>query len=251
MLFRYRLIRLAMNVVRLIILARIKVIGRENIPHEGPYIVVLNHTSVVDTPVLLLTFPVQKWRFFAVEKWRYHPIFGPIMAWLGAIYISRGEADRQSLREALTAIASGTVFGLAPEGTRSYSGQLMAAKDGAAFLASRANVPILPVGLVNGDRLFHNFKRLRPTTLEVRIGRPFTLPTDGERVRTKDLPVYTQFIMAQIAALLPPSYHGYYADSPALAALLAGEDPWPHCRQDTAAQPPSAASQQPTTSITK
>lgn len=60
--------------------------------------------------------------FFAVEKWRYHPVFGPIMSWLGAIYISRGEADRQSLREALTAIASGTVFGLAPKARAATSG---------------------------------------------------------------------------------------------------------------------------------
>ena len=229
MLFRYRLIRLAMHVVRTIILARIKVIGRENIPAEGPYIVVLNHTSVVDTPVLLITFPVQKWRFFAVEKWRYHPVFGPIMAWLGAIYIVRGEADRPALREAMAAIEEGVVFGLAPEGTRSYSGQLMAAKDGAAFLATRAGVPIVPVGLVNCDRLFQNFKRLRPTTLEVRIGEPFTLPQADERVRARELPAYTELIMAHIAALLPESYRGYYADSPALAALLAGEDPWPEC----------------------
>ncbi|MCB8982442.1 MAG: 1-acyl-sn-glycerol-3-phosphate acyltransferase [Ardenticatenaceae bacterium] len=231
MLFRYRLIRLAMHVVRTILLARIKVIGREHIPAERPYIVVLNHTSVVDTPVLLITFPLQQWRFFAVEKWRYHPVFGPIMAWLGAIYISRGEADRQSLREAMAAIADGTVFGLAPEGTRSYSGELMAAKDGAAFLAHRANVPIVPVGLVHCDKLFHNFKHLRPTTLEVHIGRPFTLPAADERVRAKDLPAYTHYIMVHIAALLPASYHGYYADSPALAALLAGEDPWPVCEE--------------------
>ena len=74
MLFRYRLVKLAMNIVRIILLARIKVNGKEHIP-ERPYIVVLNHTSTVDTPVLLLTFPIQKWRFFAVEKWKYHPDF--------------------------------------------------------------------------------------------------------------------------------------------------------------------------------
>jgi 1-acyl-sn-glycerol-3-phosphate acyltransferase len=230
MLFRYRLVSLAMNLIRLILLARFKVIGRENIPPQGPYIVVLNHTSVVDTPVLLLNFPVQKWRFFAVEKWRHHPIFGPLMGWLGAIYIERGEADRRSLREALEAIDAGIAFGLAPEGTRSHSRQLMAAKDGAAFLASRANVPILPVGLVNCDHLFDNFKRLKSTRIEVRIGQPFTLPEAEGRIRSRDLPAYTHFIMVQIAALLPDSYRGYYADSPALAALLAEEDPWPLCQ---------------------
>ncbi|MFQ5399124.1 MAG: lysophospholipid acyltransferase family protein [Anaerolineae bacterium] len=228
--FRYRLIRLVMNIARIILLARIEVHGRENIPSHGPYIVVLNHTSVIDTPVLLMSFPVMKWRFFAVEKWRSHPIYGPIMSWLGAIYIQRGEADRRKLREALDALAAGSVFGLAPEGTRSRIGALMPAKDGAAFLASRAGVPLLPVGLVNNDILFRNFKQLRPTKLQVKIGEPFYLPDIGRRVRTRDLAAYTHLIMVKIAALLPPRYHGHYAASPALAAILKGEDPWPLCQ---------------------
>lgn len=228
MLLRYRIVRFAMQIVRFILLARIRVTGREHIPTR-PYMVVLNHTSTVDTPVLLLTFPIQRWRFFAVEKWKYHPIFGPIMGWLGAIYIARGEADRQSLRQALQAIESGAAFGLAPEGTRSRTGTMMAAKDGAAYLASKANVPILPVGLVNCDRIFANFKQLQATEVQVNIGEPFMLPDIGRRVRARDLPAYTHYIMIHIAAQLPPRYHGVYADSPALAALQRGEDPWPIC----------------------
>ncbi|PID85930.1 MAG: hypothetical protein CSB13_05535 [Chloroflexi bacterium] len=228
MLFRYRLIKFAMNIVRLILLARIQVNGRENIP-ERPYIVVINHTSTVDTPVLLLTFPIQQWRFFAVEKWKYHPIFGPVMAWLGAIYIARGDADRQAIRLAVQSIEAGTVFGLAPEGTRSRQGQLMAAKDGAAYLASRANVPILPVGLVNCDTIFSNFTQLKSTEVNVNIGKPFMLPNIGHRVRARDLPAYTHYIMIHIAAQLPQRYHGIYADSPARLALERGENPWPIC----------------------
>lgn len=227
--FRYRLIRLLMNITRLFLQVRFQVVGRENIPAQGPYIVALNHTSVVDTPVLLLTFPLQKWRFFAVDKWRSHPIYGPIMDWLGAIYIKRDRVDRHQLRQALSAIQAGTVFGLAPEGTRSFDGKMLAAKDGAAYLASRANVPILPVGLVNNDVLFTNIKRLRSTTIEVQIGEPFTLPEIGRRVKSRDLTAYTHYIMVHIAAQLPARYHGHYAGSPALAALLAGEDAWPHC----------------------
>lgn len=227
--FRYRLIRIAMNITRLFLLVRFKVSGRENIPLTGPYIVVLNHTSVVDTPVLLINFPLQKWRFFAVNKWRRHPIYGPIMAWLGAIYIERDTVDRGQLRAALDALEAGTVFGLAPEGSRSFTGQMMAAKDGAAYLAARAKVPILPVGLVNNDILFANIKKLRSTTIELHIGQPFELPELDSRIRSADLPAYTEFIMVHIAAQLPAHYHGYYANNPALAALLRGDDAWARC----------------------
>lgn len=230
MLWRYRIMKVAMTICRLLLLARIEVHGREYIPSSGPYIVVLNHTSAVDTPVLLLAFPLQRWRFFAVEKWRRHPIFGPLMGWLGAIYIARDEVDRHQMRQALDAIAQGTAFGVAPEGTRSKTGQMNAAKDGAAYLAARTGVPILPVGLENTDVLFTNFKRLKGTAVRVHIGPPFHLPPLEHRVRSQDLPTYTHYIMAHLAAQLPARYHGAYADSPALAALQQGSDPWPFCQ---------------------
>ncbi len=225
-----------MIVIRHILLMRLTVFGKENIPTEGAYIVVLNHTSVVDTPVLMLAFPPMEWSFFAVDKWREHSIYGPIMGWLGAIYIKRGEVDRRTLRQALDAIKEGTVFGLAPEGTRSFTGSLLEARDGAAYLASRANVPILPIGVVNNDRLFVNFKKFRVTKSEIHIGEPFMLPDIGRRAKGADLAAYTHLIMAKIAAQLPESYHGVYADSPAVAALQRGEEAWPYCYEPISAQ---------------
>ena len=227
--FRYRLIRLAMRLTQFLLLGTIQVQGRENIPASGPYIVVLNHVSVADTPILLITFPLVRWRFFAGQKWRTHWLYGHIMTWLGAIYINQGEADRRALKEALDALQAGAVFGLAPEGSRSQGGQMRVARDGAAYLASRSKVQVLPVGMVNLDVLFANVRRLRPTTVEVHIGQPFIVPEIGRRVRSGDLAAYTHLIMCHIAALLPERYHGHYAHSPALRALQRGEDPWPYC----------------------
>jgi 1-acyl-sn-glycerol-3-phosphate acyltransferase len=227
--FRYRLIRFLLTIVQ-VVLARLVVNGRENIPASGPYIVAVNHMSVADTPILLISFPIIRWRFFAGEKWRTHWLYGPIMAWLGAIYINRGAVDRAALKEALAALHKGHVFGLAPEGSRSKVGYMQEARGGVAYLASRANVPILPVGLVNTDVLFANARRLRRTQLEAHIGRSFTLPDLARRPRAADMDAFTHYIMVHIAAQLPPRYHGIYADSPALSALLAGEDPWPYCQ---------------------
>jgi 1-acyl-sn-glycerol-3-phosphate acyltransferase len=227
---RYRLAHYVLKFFQLL-LADMKVSGRENIPSSGPYIITANHMSTADTPLIFLAFPPLPWRFFAGEKWQNHWLWGPLMGWLGAIFINRGEVDRRALRQAFKAIEDGAVFGTAPEGTRSKIGAMQAAKDGAAYLASRANVTIVPVGLVNTDILFANSRRLRRSKIEVHIGQPYMLPDVGGRARSRDLSAYTHLIMIQIAALLPARYHGVYKDSPALHALLSGEDPWPYCRQ--------------------
>jgi len=213
----------------LFLVGSLKVSGRENVPESGPYILVVNHMSKADPPLVFLALPPMRLRFFAAEKWEHHPFFGPLMNVVGVIYIKRGEVDRKALREAMEAIKGGSIFGLAPEGTRSRVGHLLEAKDGAAYLASRADVPILPVGLVNTDVVGENVKRLRRTTFEMYIGKPFMLPAIGHRAKGRELEAYTHLIMIKIASLLPERYHGYYAGSPALAALQRGEDPWPYC----------------------
>lgn len=213
----------------LLLLGSMTVYGRENVPERGPYILVVNHMSKADPPLLFLALPPMRLRFFAGEKWERHPLFGPIMKIAGVIYINRGEVDRKALREAMDAIRNGSIFGLAPEGTRSKVGHLIEAKDGAAYLASRVNVPILPAAVTNTDVLGANVKRLRRTHMEVHFGKPFYLPELGRRAKGRELEAYTHLIMVHIASLLPERYHGYYADSPALAALLRGEDPWPYC----------------------
>jgi 1-acyl-sn-glycerol-3-phosphate acyltransferase len=231
--WRFRVSRFFFKIIQ-VILTRLVVEGRENIPTQGPYILVTNHMSTADTVLVFVGFPAQKWRFFAGEKWHQHPLWGPLMSWLGVIFINRGEIDRRALREALAVLADGTVFALAPEGTRSKTGAMMAAKDGAAFLASHARhngraVPLLPVGLNNTDVLFAQTRRLRRPIITMRVGSPFTLPDLGHRPRGRDLSAYTHLIMIQIAALVDPRHRGIYSDSPALQAYLAGEDPWPYC----------------------
>lgn len=223
----------------LFIVGSARFFGQENIPAQGPYIVVTNHMSKADAPLLLLALPLPplRIRFFAGEKWARNFLYGPLMKAGGAIYINRGEVDRKALKEAIEAIEGGDLFGLAPEGTRSRVGALIHAKDGAAYLASRTNVPVLPAAVVNTDVVGENFTHLRRTEMECHIGKPFMLPDLGRRARTSDLAAYTHYIMVHIAIMLPQKYHGYYKDSPALAALLREEDPWPYCLEAEGVHP--------------
>jgi 1-acyl-sn-glycerol-3-phosphate acyltransferase len=208
---------------------RLRVTGRDNVPSNGPYIMVVNHMSKADPPLVMIAMPRVRMRFFAAEKWKKHMIFGPLLRWGGGIFINRGEVDRAPLREALKALQTESVFGLAPEGTRSRVGALIRARDGAAYLATRSKVTLLPVSVVNTDILGHNMARLRKTDIQINIGKPFTLPELQQRPKGAELSANTHLIMVHIAAMLPERHRGYYAESPALKAYLEGEDPWPYC----------------------
>ncbi|MBN1955786.1 MAG: 1-acyl-sn-glycerol-3-phosphate acyltransferase [Anaerolineae bacterium] len=205
------LLRIAMRVL-LSLLMRIEVIGTEHIPDKGPFIMVTNHLAALDTPVLLTVFP-HEIRIFAASKHRKNIFYGTLLQLGGAIWVRRGEVDRQALKEALAWLRAGGVFGLAPEGTRSrVTRALQEGKPGAAYLATRAEVPIVPVGVAGTERVMENLSWLRKTDVRVEVGEPFRLPQGG-RVRGDQLEAATELIMLRIAALLPEQYRGAYAEA--------------------------------------
>ena len=222
----FSFLRLVVAVLRWPLLLSFVTHGREHLPAQGPYLVVTNHTGMMDSPMIFSAVPTNDWCLLAGEKWGKNPFTAVLLGGSGAIFVRRGEVDRQALKQAEAALARGAIFGLAPEGTRSKTGQMMEARDGAAFLAVRANVPIVPVGIIRSDKWAANFKRGKWTRIEAFIGEPFMLPDLGRRPKSKELGAFTELIMAHIAAQLPPEYHGFYAQSPALAALQQGQDPW-------------------------
>ena len=190
-------------------LAQVEVVGRENLTVEGPCLAVANHLSVFDPPLLLSFYPRRAWAL-AAEKYSRHRLFGPILHFIGVIFVRRGEVDRQALRAALKVLREGGVVALAPEGTRSKTGQLQQAKEGAAYLASRADTTILPVGITGTEKMLSALKRLRRQRVRVVVGEPFKLPHAGGLVKSPQLAAFTDLIMCRLAALLPESYRGYY-----------------------------------------
>jgi 1-acyl-sn-glycerol-3-phosphate acyltransferase len=118
----------------------------------------------------------------------------------------------------------GNVFGMTPEGTRSKTGALIKAKTGVAYLADRAEVPIVPVAITGTELIMHNLRRLRRPHVTVRVGEIIQLPRIQTNERSADLRRHTDEIMCRIAAMLPPGYRGFYADHPRLKALLGETD---------------------------
>lgn len=226
------IVRIGFNLLLYALGGRLRVHGQANLPPHGPYLLVTNHLSIADSPVVLMALPPMRAHFWIGEKWRSMPLFGYLAGKLGGIFIDRQTLDRAAIRAALDLLAAGEVVGLAPEATRSPIGQIIRPRHGAAYLASHAKVPILPVGLIGTEKLFGNFLRLRTTPIDVVIGAPFELPPlPGRRIRNRELEAYTDLIMLRIAALLPRRYHGYYQmiEHPGLPLVLAGADPWPAC----------------------
>jgi 1-acyl-sn-glycerol-3-phosphate acyltransferase len=205
----FRVVRVTFNVLFSLVIRR-ECVGLENIPDEPPYILVTNHLSVFDTPVLL-TVCRHTTHALAAAKHRRNPLYAPLLALVGTIWVRRGEVDRGALQGALDVLSRGEVLGLAPEGTRArgvYA--LQRGKTGAAYLATRADVPIVPVGLTGTEKIKQNLPRLRRTFVRIVVGKPFRLPENG-RVRGEKLRQYTDLIMHRIAELLPEEYRGVYA----------------------------------------
>ncbi len=193
------------------VLSRLDVQGREEFPAHGAYILVTNHLHWLDSPVVAVTLPHRAY-VFAGEKWEKHWLLGPFFHSLGAIFVRRGEVDRQALRQALAVLQGGGVLGMAPEGTRSKTGGLQQGRTGAAYLAYRAGVPILPVVCTGQEKVFWALRRLRRATVRVRIGAPFYPPPVEGKASSAEVQALTDEIMVRLAAMLPPEYRGVYRD---------------------------------------
>lgn len=192
----------------LFLLSRWEVKGKENVPREGPVIVVANHMTVLDPPMLSVSLGRYA-QVMAKEELFRTRVSSYFMSGLGAFPVHRGRLDRQAMRVAEKALADGGILIVFPEGQRSRSRQLQRASDGVTLIALRSGVPILPVGITGTERVSGIWSALRRPRLTVNIGRPFHLPPAKGKV---DRVECTQYIMEHIAEVLPARYRGIYAD---------------------------------------
>ena len=206
-------------------LATVKYENAEQIPETGPVIIVTNHLSRLDIPVLLGNPIRPEITALVAKKYQSRPFFRWILDTFGIIYIDRTRADFGAFREARKVIQSGTAMGIAPEGTRSDNQQLAEAKDGAAMLAMQLQVPIVPVGIYGTEDALQKVFRFRHPTITARFGQRFKLPPLARENREQQLKQATQEIMCRIAVLLPEKYRGVYADHPQLENYLSTANP--------------------------
>jgi 1-acyl-sn-glycerol-3-phosphate acyltransferase len=138
------------------------------------------------------------------------------MDWYGTIWVHRGRPDRRALDFAVQALRQGRHLVIAPEGRYTLSHGLERGTSGAAYVAMRARLPVVPVALTGTEnpKVYSSLRRLRRPCISLTVGAPIHLRTDAG-VTPRALKDATEEIMHALARLLPPEYRGVYGGTPA------------------------------------
>lgn len=155
---------------------RFRVDGAQNVPRVGGCILAANHASFLDPPALGSAVSTRPVRFLARKSLWRPGIADWWMSRIIAIPIDRERGDLGALRRVLHGLKQGDCVGLFPEGTRTGTGDLAAAKGGIGFLIAKAQVPVIPVYIGGTYRAFsRHHKWIRPFRVRVRIGTPIAM----------------------------------------------------------------------------
>ena len=149
----------------------VKVIGKENIPRKGGFILASNHMSNLD-PVLLGCFCYRRINFMAKQELFRNKFFGWLIRQLAAFPVKRGTADLGAIRELLKRVKGGQGCVIFPEGSRQPEGKLGKAHEGIGFLASKLGVPVLPALITgSGTALPPGASKLNRVPITIKFGK--------------------------------------------------------------------------------
>jgi 1-acyl-sn-glycerol-3-phosphate acyltransferase len=199
--------------VRVLALGRVTVEGREHITGDprlasGPLIVVANHASNLDPPLIVgfLGQIIRRRTTILAKAQLFRGPFDRILRAIGVIPVRTGGSDVDALRITRAALERGEVLLIFPEGTRSADGVVGTAHAGVAMLAARDGVLVLPVGLSGTDRLLgkgRTWPRLG-TRITIRVGPPFQVTLDPGMPRRQTMQVASDDVMRRISDLVDP-----------------------------------------------
>jgi 1-acyl-sn-glycerol-3-phosphate acyltransferase len=149
-----------------------RVVGRANLPAEGPYLLAPVHRSYVDWLIVARVTSRRRLRYIAkAEIWK-SKFVGRLLEACGAFPVHRSGADREALERCRAVLAGGEPLVMFPEGTRRSGALVTDLREGVAYLALRAGVPVVPVGIGGSERAMPRGSRVpRPRRVEIVIGK--------------------------------------------------------------------------------
>lgn len=198
------------------ILFRLRVEGSENLP-DGPFVLSAVHRSFADTPIVGV-ITGKRLRFMGKESLWNSRLLGTFLTVMGGFPVERGSADRTALRAAQDVLALGEPLVMFPEGTRQHGARLdrELVLDGPAFVAARAGVPIVPVGLGGTPSALPVGSKIpRPAKVVAVIGEPIQPPKVDGRVPRR--------VVHELTETLYRELNGIFIE----ARVAAGDEPPP------------------------
>jgi 1-acyl-sn-glycerol-3-phosphate acyltransferase len=175
-----------------------RIYGAEQVPRLGPFVLVSNHASDFD-PVLASSAVRRPVAYMAKQELFQVPVLATLIRWYGAYPVNRGAADRSAIRAALNSLEQGWATGVFLQGTRTPDGRVSDPKPGAALIAQKAQVPLLPICLWGTEAIVSKGKYLpKRTPVTIRIGELIPPPKAGDRA---ELMAVTQRCADEINAL--------------------------------------------------
>jgi len=157
-----------------------RIYGAEQVPRKGALIVVANHASDFD-PLIVSNCVDRPVSYMAKEELFQVPGLSQAIRLYGAYPVKRGSADRSAIRAALQQLENGWAVGIFLQGSRTVDARIPDPKLGAALIAAKAQVPLLPVSLWGTEAIFAESKLPRPAPVTVRIGALIAPPTSTHR----------------------------------------------------------------------
>ncbi len=167
-------------------------IGRENIPQKDSFIMVSNHGSLFDPPLLGHALG-RNISFMAKAELFKIPLLGFVIKACGAYPVKRGFADKNTIKTACNKLSNNNCIGIFIDGTRQKNGRVNKPKQGAALLAYKNQKLLLPVGLVNSHRLIR-FKYCIPifSKIVIKVGKPLLPPRSASREDLHSVTIHLQ-----------------------------------------------------------
>ena len=184
------------------LLCRPTVIGREKIPTQGAFVLAPVHRSYIDTP-LAAAVTRRRLRFMGKDSmWKWRP-FGWVLSALGAFPVTRGTADREALKRCVAVLEGGDPLVLFPEGERKDGPVVQQLFDGAAFVAIKAGVPIVPLGIGGSDVAWSRGKKLpRFAKCVLIVGEPIqTSVNDNGKIARSNVRELTAALHSELQRL--------------------------------------------------
>ena len=180
------------------LLYRVKIVGKENLPKEGPVIVAGNHSSYLDSIMAGFSVFPRSPTYLGKESLFRIPVFNLLIRALGAIPIARDKADLKAIKRSLEVLKKGGMIIIFPEGTR-HSEAVKKAFNGVSFLAYKSGAPIIPMAIVGTNKVMPEGARLpRLVKITVKIGKPLYFKGAGR----EDLGSLTKETMDRIIEML-------------------------------------------------